>query len=158
MESSDTPAIPPPTPVFSHRLPFHHHHHLHLHLQPSPHCPQHGGYLLRPNTHLQLSSNCPLHGHLLPPCQLHTPNFHPNNQRFPITPNFYSTPNPNFNSVPPEAEIDANINIEEEEEEEEGEDEFMFVLTDEWKEFFAKSEAKRRLAKKQAKKKGKGKD
>ncbi|KAI3694391.1 hypothetical protein L1987_77356 [Smallanthus sonchifolius] len=35
------------------------------------------------------------------------------------------------------------------------EEEFIFVLTDEWKELFAKSEAKRRLAKKQAKKKGK---
>ncbi|CAA3010342.1 Hypothetical predicted protein [Olea europaea subsp. europaea] len=41
------------------------------------------------------------------------------------------------------------------EEEEEEEEEPIFVLTDEWKEFFAKSEAKRRLAKKQAKKKGK---
>ncbi|KAH6759731.1 hypothetical protein C2S52_009864 [Perilla frutescens var. hirtella] len=39
---------------------------------------------------------------------------------------------------------------EDEEDEEEGDP--MFVLTDEWRDFFAKSEAKRRLAKKQAKK------
>ncbi|GJW93561.1 ribonuclease H-like domain-containing protein [Tanacetum coccineum] len=39
--------------------------------------------------------------------------------------------------------------------EEADDEEFTYVLTDEWKEFFAKSEAKRRLAKKQAKKKGK---
>lgn len=38
---------------------------------------------------------------------------------------------------------------------EEDEEEPVFVLTDEWREFFAKSEAKRRLAKKQARKKGK---
>lgn len=39
--------------------------------------------------------------------------------------------------------------------EEEDDDEPVFVLTDEWREFFAKSEAKRKLAKKQAKKNGK---
>ncbi|KAM1031690.1 hypothetical protein PS2_035200 [Malus domestica] len=37
--------------------------------------------------------------------------------------------------------------------EEEEDDEPIFVLTDEWKEFFAKSEAKRKLEKQQAKKK-----
>nr|GEW01658.1 uncharacterized protein [Tanacetum cinerariifolium] len=37
--------------------------------------------------------------------------------------------------------------------EEADDEEFTYVLTDEWKEFFAKSEARRRLAKKQAKKK-----
>ncbi|VVA15769.1 PREDICTED: SKI/DACH domain-containing [Prunus dulcis] len=42
------------------------------------------------------------------------------------------------------------------EEEEEEDDDPVFVLTDEWKEFFAKSEAKRRLEKQQAKKKRKG--
>ncbi|KAJ0110560.1 hypothetical protein Patl1_01542 [Pistacia atlantica] len=39
------------------------------------------------------------------------------------------------------------------EEEEEAAEEPVFVLTDEWREFFAASEAKRKLAKKQAKKK-----
>ncbi|KAK8532426.1 hypothetical protein V6N12_053869 [Hibiscus sabdariffa] len=42
-----------------------------------------------------------------------------------------------------------------EEDEEEEEEEPIFVLTDEWREFFAKSEAKRKLEKKQAKKKQK---
>ncbi|KAJ8559390.1 hypothetical protein K7X08_003448 [Anisodus acutangulus] len=40
---------------------------------------------------------------------------------------------------------------------EDEEEELIFVLTDEWREFFAKSEAKRRQAKKHAKKKGKSK-
>ncbi|KAK8541596.1 hypothetical protein V6N13_137802 [Hibiscus sabdariffa] len=40
-------------------------------------------------------------------------------------------------------------------EEEDEEEEPIFVLTDEWREFFAKSEAKRKLEKKQAKKKQK---
>ncbi|KAB2636601.1 hypothetical protein D8674_027135 [Pyrus ussuriensis x Pyrus communis] len=39
--------------------------------------------------------------------------------------------------------------------EEEEDDEPIFVLTDEWKEFLAKCEAKRKLEKQQAKKKGK---
>uniref|UniRef100_F6I7H4 Uncharacterized protein n=1 Tax=Vitis vinifera TaxID=29760 RepID=F6I7H4_VITVI len=39
--------------------------------------------------------------------------------------------------------------------EEEEDEEPVFVLTDEWMEFFAKSEAKRKLEKKQAKKKRK---
>ncbi|KAF5961850.1 hypothetical protein HYC85_003059 [Camellia sinensis] len=45
--------------------------------------------------------------------------------------------------------------VEEDEDEDEDEEDPVFVLTDEWKEFFAKSEAKRKLAKKQARKKGK---
>lgn len=48
-----------------------------------------------------------------------------------------------------------NLDALNEELEPEDEEEFEFVLTDEWKEFFAKSEAKRRLAKKHAKRKGK---
>ncbi|XP_059434248.1 uncharacterized protein LOC132167324 [Corylus avellana] len=44
---------------------------------------------------------------------------------------------------------------EELEEEDDDDDDPVFVLTDEWREFFAKSEAKRKLEKKQAKKKGK---
>ncbi|GAB4841457.1 hypothetical protein Ancab_022174 [Ancistrocladus abbreviatus] len=39
--------------------------------------------------------------------------------------------------------------------EEEADEDPIFVLTDEWREFFAKSEARRREAKKQAKKQGK---
>ncbi|KAJ6729040.1 hypothetical protein OIU85_020008 [Salix viminalis] len=41
------------------------------------------------------------------------------------------------------------------EEEEEEEDDPIFVLTDEWREFFARSEAKRKLEKQQGKKKEK---
>ncbi|EEF31301.1 conserved hypothetical protein [Ricinus communis] len=39
--------------------------------------------------------------------------------------------------------------------EDEEDDDPVFVLTDEWREFFAKSEAKRKLAKQNAKKKDK---
>lgn len=40
--------------------------------------------------------------------------------------------------------MEENLELEEEEEEEEGD--VVFVMTDEWKEFFAKSEAKRRFS------------
>ncbi|XP_011024605.1 PREDICTED: E3 SUMO-protein ligase CBX4-like [Populus euphratica] len=43
----------------------------------------------------------------------------------------------------------------EEEEEEEEDDDPVFVLTDEWREFFARSEARRKLEKQQGKKKEK---
>ncbi|KAI7756065.1 hypothetical protein M8C21_032466, partial [Ambrosia artemisiifolia] len=128
-------------------LPAYSHHHQCLQL--SPHCPQHAAYRFPPNTHhhhhLHLSPDCPLHRHLLllPPCPLHTPTFHPINQSSIPFPQ-----NTNFDPIPPEAEHGN-------EQQEEDDEEFTYVLTDEWKDFFAKSEAKRRLAKKQGKKKGK---
>ncbi|KAK9075975.1 hypothetical protein SSX86_004305 [Deinandra increscens subsp. villosa] len=187
MDSSAKRESLPPAPASSHRTFFHHHHSPHY-LDLSPDCPQHGGYHFRPishhhrhsaaangHHHLELSPDCPLHGHLLPPCPIHTSNFHSNYHSatsFPIIPNFSSFPpprNPNFNnlnSVQPGEDVNSKsealmMNGRNEEDEDENEDvneeeeEFIFVLTDEWKEFFAKSEAKRRLAKKQAKKKGK---
>ncbi|MFS7888561.1 hypothetical protein Hanom_Chr00s000001g01596671 [Helianthus anomalus] len=99
--------------------PSHNHHH-HQCLEVSPHCPQHGHY---PHHHLQLSPNCPLHGHLLPPCPSH---FHP----IPLP------HNPNVNP-PPEADADSKSQV--------LLNSFIYVLTDEWKDLFAKSEAKRRL-------------
>ncbi|KAI3772850.1 hypothetical protein L6452_04044 [Arctium lappa] len=113
--------------------------------------------------HLELSPGCPLHGYLLPYCPLHSSNSYASNQSttsFPIIPNFAPTipppqnphlSNPNFNnldSIPPEADADSKseaLLMQEMNEEVEDEEEIIFVLTDEWKEFFAKSEAKRRL-------------
>ncbi|KAM0026702.1 hypothetical protein Hdeb2414_s0020g00561191 [Helianthus debilis subsp. tardiflorus] len=122
--------------------PSHNHNNHHQCLEVSPHCPQHGRY---PHHHLQLSPNCPLHGHLLPPCPSH---FHP----IPLPHN----PKVNPPIPPPEADADSKSQLlMMQDGNEQYEDEFIYVLTDEWKDFFAKSEAKRKLAKKQAKKKGK---
>ncbi|XP_024628072.1 forkhead box protein B2 isoform X3 [Medicago truncatula] len=101
---------------------YRHHHH---HCQ---HCP------LRHHCH-----HCPLHNnnpnppHLLP--QTHSQNIFPLNQ--PI--------NASAAQISQEQE---HIELDGDEED----DEPIFVLTDEWREFFAKSEAKRKLEKKQAKK------
>ncbi|KAI4354230.1 hypothetical protein L6164_003117 [Bauhinia variegata] len=53
------------------------------------------------------------------------------------------------------AQISQELEHLELDEEEDDVDEPIFVLTDEWRDFFAKSEARRRLEKKQSKKKGK---
>ncbi|XP_071696463.1 uncharacterized protein [Rutidosis leptorrhynchoides] len=165
MDSNSRESLQPAL-AFSHHLPFHHHHHHHHQcLEVSPQCPQHGsGY---PNIHhhnhnhnhhhLQLSPNCPLHGHLLSPhvCPIHTLNT-------PIISNLTSIPNPNFTLSIPSLETNTANSISQplmmqemnEEYDDDDEEEVIYVLTDEWKEFFAKSEAKRRLAKKQAKKEG----
>ncbi|KAG6417209.1 hypothetical protein SASPL_119362 [Salvia splendens] len=104
-----------------------HHHYFYV----SPHCPLHRP-ILQPINHT-------------PSCSLSTP--------APIA----SIPiNPHLTTHPDQISNDARIidneieNLEDENEEEE--EDPIFVLTDEWREFFAKSEAKRKLAKKQAKK------
>lgn len=114
--------------VLSQSHHFHHHHHFHV----SPHCPMHS-HLLYKNNH---SPNCPLF--ITHPQALSSPNI----PGLPL-----SQPAENASEVP-------LINDGNEEWEEEEEDP-VFVLTDEWREFFAKSEAKRRSAKKLAKAKGK---
>ncbi|PWA59065.1 hypothetical protein CTI12_AA394750 [Artemisia annua] len=141
MNSSNKLKNPSPAPPSSH----HHHHQC---LEVSPNCPQHSTYFSHPLTHLQLSPACPLHGHLLPHCPLHSSNtasFH-----YPPTP-------PNFSNLQldPVAYSKSEPMMMQDMHEEDDDVEFTYVLTDEWKEFFAKSEAKRRLAKKEAKKKGK---
>ncbi|GJY39356.1 hypothetical protein Tco_0425720 [Tanacetum coccineum] len=136
----DTSNKLPPAPPCSHHGPYLHNHHQCLEVL--PHCPQHSSYFSHPNTHhLNLSPACPLHGHLLPYCPLHSSNIH-----YP--------PNPNLNSLQLAYSKSEPMMMQDMTEEADDE-EFTYVLTDEWKEFFAKSEAKRRLAKKQAKKKGK---
>ncbi|XP_059660086.1 uncharacterized protein LOC132306637 [Cornus florida] len=122
----------------------HHHHHNPLFLCRRRHH----------HHHHHISPHCPLHGHLLQP------------NRSPLTcPKFTFPPNPEpAESVPsPNSTNQLNLQLpdvlivqeENEELDVEDEEEPIFVLTDEWREFFAKSEAKRRLEKKQARKKGK---
>lgn len=127
-------------PIHHHHCGGHHHrHHRHFYYV-SPHCPLHRPILL-PHNHS-------------PSCSFSTSNSYPSPQN----------PNP-VASVPPDPQLihlpthtdqifnDTHVvedEIEKLEDEEEGDP--IFVLTDEWRDFFAKSEAKRRLAKKQAKK------
>ncbi|OMO95009.1 hypothetical protein COLO4_16103 [Corchorus olitorius] len=114
--------------------PLHHHHHCHRHH----------------NHHIIIL--CPLHHHHhLITCHSH------------VNPTLTPLPPPNhFNSlstaVQNEAHHSATLASQEQEYEEVGEgeeEEPVFVLSDEWREFFAKSEAKRKLEKQQANKKRK---
>ncbi|XP_041992380.1 SKI/DACH domain-containing protein 1-like [Salvia splendens] len=110
--------------------PIHHHHHHYFYV--SPHCPLHRP-ILQPINHT-------------PSCSLSTP---APTASIPIIPHITT----HSDQISDDARIIDNEieNLEDENEEEEEEDP-IFVLTDEWREFFAKSEAKRKLAKKQAKK------
>ncbi|XP_061341118.1 uncharacterized protein LOC133287503 [Gastrolobium bilobum] len=121
------------------------------------------------HSHLQRHCpHCPLYHHC-PHCPLHNPHFHSKSfQQL-----HYFTPLPQnshlFNPLPlrnhpnsgpveynnQSMTSDAIISQELEHVELDGEeedDEPVFVLTDEWREFFAKSEARRKLEKKQGKK------
>ncbi|XAR60933.1 hypothetical protein NMG60_11034478 [Bertholletia excelsa] len=107
-------------------FPHHHHHHYHIHF--SPHCPLHSR-LIQPDT---LVHACP--------SSLQLP--HPSPSQVPESGEIYPC-----DALMMQGGNEGAI--------EEDEEDPVFVLTDEWREFFAKSEAKRRSAKKQAKKKGK---
>ncbi|KAL3531077.1 hypothetical protein ACH5RR_010399 [Cinchona calisaya] len=140
--------------------PIHHHHH-HHHFYLSPNCPLHGYMMtLYSKTHHHHSPTCPsfASSHLQPRnpetiASVPIPFPNPFNLQ-PIEPkesdfnNINTTPGV-MNKEYEELEEEEQQHMEEEDEEEE--EDPVFVLTDEWREFFAKSEAKRRLAKKQAK-------
>ncbi|CAL5353426.1 unnamed protein product [Camellia sinensis] len=116
----------------------HHHHHHHHHLHISPQCPHHS-YLLQPNSH-----------------SLASPIFLPlpNQSNLQVSGLRQTYPPSDAPMMREEEGYEEGV-VEEDEDEDEDEEDPVFVLTDEWKEFFAKSEAKRKLAKKQARKKGK---
>ncbi|XP_066315633.1 uncharacterized protein [Miscanthus floridulus] len=130
-------------------LPRRHHHLVHLHLDPRHHHHVHIHLCCCHDHHHH-------HPHLLapaPPAHLHD-----NQQRHPapvLFPNTYPSAAP-WQPEPPRAAVREDVEdldpeprpLHAEEEDEEP----VFVLTDEWAEFFAKSEAKRRLAKQQQKK------
>ncbi|KAF8755722.1 hypothetical protein HU200_011190 [Digitaria exilis] len=129
-------------------LPRRHHHVLHLHLDPLHHH----------HVHIHL---CHHHHHFpdaAPPACLHQ-------QQQQLAPVFF--PNTNAGAVPlrlepPPAAVGEGVGeldpepglLHAEAAEDEEDEEPVFVLTDEWAEFFAKSDAKRRLAKQQKKNKG----
>ncbi|XP_039021421.1 uncharacterized histidine-rich protein DDB_G0274557-like isoform X2 [Hibiscus syriacus] len=133
----------PPYPVPHHPHPMihhprHHHHHYRHHHHYTISCPlHHHHHLITCHSHVS-PTLAPL------PLQNHT------NLESTTTQNeAHHCGNPVLEEQEPEYEELQDIKEEEEE------DEPIFVLTDEWREFFAKSEAKRKLEKKKAKKKQK---
>ncbi|XP_062207879.1 uncharacterized protein LOC133909458 [Phragmites australis] len=108
-----------------------HHHHVHIHLCHHHH---HGAHPPAP----------------APPAHLHHHQQHPSPL---FSPNAYTSaapwqPEPSSAAVGEVTEdLDPEPALRTEQAEEEEEEEPVFVLTDEWAEFFAKSDAKRRLAK-----------
>ncbi|XP_057482965.1 uncharacterized protein LOC130769738 [Actinidia eriantha] len=124
MDSSSAPHHHRPLFLCPHH---HHHHHHHFHIHFSPHCPLHS-HLLQPNSR---------------------PYACPNSLLLPHQSNFQVPESRATHPSDPLIMQEGNEKVVEEDEEDP-----VFILTDEWREFFAKSEAKRRLAKNQARKKG----
>ncbi|PAN26869.1 hypothetical protein PAHAL_5G043900 [Panicum hallii] len=130
-------------------LPRRHHHLLHLHLDPRHHH----------HVHIHLCHHHHHGAHLLAP----TPPAHLHHQHQVPAPVFF--PNADGNAAswqpePPSAAVGEDVGELDPEpgllhaEGADDEEEPVFVLTDEWAEFFAKSDAKRRLAKQQKKNRG----
>ncbi|KNA20710.1 hypothetical protein SOVF_049990 [Spinacia oleracea] len=134
----------PPHQCPYHRQHHHHHHHL-LFIHPSS--------LSSPHHHLHLHHHHH-HYHVLPQS-----NNIPQNPNSNFCPNLINPP-PQIPEpeAPPTSQYTLNFKDDDHDEFEEVLDEDedpIFVMTDEWREFFAKSEARRRAAKKLAKKQGK---
>ncbi|XP_008654751.1 uncharacterized protein [Zea mays] len=111
-----------------------HHHHVHIHLRCCHHH-HHGTHLLAPAPPARLNDNQQRH-----PAPVLFPNTYPNPSAAP------GQPEPPRAAVREDVEdLDPEPGLLHAEEEEEEDEEPVFVLTDEWAEFFAKSEAKRRL-------------
>ncbi|XVF32134.1 hypothetical protein REPUB_Repub17cG0055900 [Reevesia pubescens] len=135
----------PPYPV-----PHHHHHHCHQHHH------HHHPIMLCPHHYHHHAIPCPLHHHHhFITCHSHVS---PTLGHLPLQNHL----NLDSITVQNEAHQSDTLVLQEQEQELEGleegegaEEEPIFVLTDEWREFFAKSEAKRKLEKQQAKKKQK---
>ncbi|KDP45293.1 hypothetical protein JCGZ_15158 [Jatropha curcas] len=134
-------------------LPHHHHHHHHRHhhlCHGHPHqlCSLHNHYHHHYcNCHFLI---CP--GLAPVPLQVADPYApYPSENEFNLQSNANTE---NYNSI---TQVLQEPEINDLEDEQEENDDPVFVLTDEWREFFAKSEAKRKLEKQQAKKKDKDK-
>ncbi|KAG8054211.1 hypothetical protein GUJ93_ZPchr0001g31622 [Zizania palustris] len=145
---------PSPHPHYHHHHHHHHHHRLHLHLDPRHH------------HHINIRLCHHLHG-TRPPAPVPPPP--PIQHRHPTAAAPWQKAAETLHAAGPNdrPQVEASSELEHpalhleqggEEmlvgEEEEEEEEPVFVLTYEWAEFFAKSEAKRALAKQQQKKKG----
>ncbi|XP_065875500.1 uncharacterized protein [Euphorbia lathyris] len=128
-------------PCSHHRHLYHHHHH--------PCCHHHHHHPCCHHRHHHHHCNC---HHLCP--RIASLSLHPQS-------NYYSASQidlnlqPNFYKETPAsvAQISEEPKQNELDNEDEDEDDPIFVLTDEWREYFAKSEAKRKLDKQLAKKK-----
>ncbi|XP_010696235.2 uncharacterized protein LOC104908782 [Beta vulgaris subsp. vulgaris] len=121
--------------------PPHNHHHHHHHVVPS--CGSHNHFLQNPN------SNFCHHLIIIPPPQIPQ-------TLLPLP--FRNNPNHVFSGFQPPHTSHNSQNFQGngiDESEDVEDEEPIFVMTDEWSEFFAKSEARRREAKKLAKKQGK---
>ncbi|KAL6208988.1 hypothetical protein ACLB2K_019931 [Fragaria x ananassa] len=132
-----------------------HHHHRHHPLFLSPHHHHHHHHF---NCHHHHHFNCHHHHHHVRPSFTSFPQNPEQPTPIPLPTN--SNPETSglkgaydYNPTPQVLQEQNHDGVAFEEEEEEDDDEDpIFVLTDEWKEFFAKSEAKRKLERKQAKK------
>uniref|UniRef100_A0A0E0JSS9 Uncharacterized protein n=1 Tax=Oryza punctata TaxID=4537 RepID=A0A0E0JSS9_ORYPU len=119
----------------------HHHHRFHLHLDPRHH--HHVHIRFCPHHHRHITP------HPVAPAPAPAPAAH---HATPAAP-WQQQPGPNGGPQGEATNEAAALHLEQAEEILVGEEEEpVFVLTDEWAEFFAKSEAKRRLAKQQQKK------
>ncbi|XP_047333285.1 SKI/DACH domain-containing protein 1-like [Impatiens glandulifera] len=132
-----------PNQLHHHHHHHHHHPHHHFHIHFSPNCPFHSRLLqpniVRPESLTADSCSVPFNSQTS-----RIQDTHPSNSLLFI--------NGEKDNLTVEQEVEEEEEVEYEEEEE---DDPVFVLTDEWREFFAQSEAKRRLAKKEAKRKSK---
>ncbi|KAI3926088.1 hypothetical protein MKW98_028224 [Papaver atlanticum] len=154
-------------PPHHHHHPQHHHHHHHPHHIHHHHHPHHlhhhhqhhlGGQNFNPCIHHNLTSHPNLNNHFRPchnfppflpppstiPCGLQsgTSVTVPGTLSMETSSGFNEQQGLDYQFVHEEYQL---------EEEQEEEEEAMYVMTDEWLEFFAKSEAKRKLEKQQAK-------
>ncbi|XP_068323943.1 uncharacterized protein [Pyrus communis] len=127
----------------------HHHLHHHHHHHPLFLCPLHHRHRHQVHHFHHLRTNfASFPQNPEPPAAAATPfPTHLNSEPSELKEEYYD--DPTAQTLPEYGEIDDG-GLEEEED-----DEPVFVLTDEWKEFFAKSEAKRKLENQQAKRKGK---
>nr|KJB08794.1 hypothetical protein B456_001G104200 [Gossypium raimondii] len=138
-------------------------------MEPSPGCPvshQHRPMILYPHHHHTIlcpahhnhhhTKSCPLHHHhhYTISCPLHHHHHHHHHHLIthhshviPTLAPLVSTtaPNETHHSGNPALQEQEYEQLQQVEEEDDEEDEPIFVLTDEWREFFAKSEAKRKL-------------
>ncbi|XP_027337671.1 uncharacterized protein LOC113851404 [Abrus precatorius] len=111
----------------------------------SQRCPHNGSH------HMHHCPHCPLRRHCLH-CPLHNPHFHLSTLS-PLHTHPNSSTIPHYNQIPLTSLPQISQELKPTElDGEEADDEPVFVLTDEWREFFAKSEARRKLEKKQDKK------
>ncbi|KAJ6941673.1 E3 SUMO-protein ligase CBX4-like [Populus alba x Populus x berolinensis] len=133
-----------------------HHHHHHHPLCQRHHHHHHPHLLCSHHHHHHHQSSCPLH--VSPRFALQAAQHPRPILSYPLVKDLNLDSTASKETSAPVAQVlqepECDV-LEEEEEEEDDDDDPIFVLTDEWREFFAKSEARRKLEKQQGKKKEK---